>query len=59
MTQSRDKCEQPCCADESRWLGFIAALLVFMAVLIGAGLLVNGAASAIATVVGALLGIGR
>ena len=58
MTQSRDKCEQPCCEENSCWLGFILATTMFLAVMIAGGLLVNGIAYAIARAVSVLLGIG-
>lgn len=57
MTQSRDKCEQPCCEESSSWLGFILATIMFLAVMIAGGLLVNGIAYVIARAVSALLGI--
>ncbi len=58
MTQSRDKCEQPCCEANNSWLGFILAMTVFMALLMGAGYAVLTLLTMLARVIGLLFGIG-
>jgi hypothetical protein len=62
MTQSRDKCDRPCCDDKVSWTDWVSIPLVIGLVLIaavGAGMVVLSVIGAIAQVVGALLGIGR
>jgi len=62
MTQSRDKCDRPCCDDKVSWTDRVSIPLVIGLVLIaavGAGMVVLSVIGAIAQVVGALLGIGR
>jgi hypothetical protein len=62
MTQSRDKCDRPCCDDKVSWTDCVSIPLVIGLVLIaavGAGMVVLSVIGAIAQIVGALLGIGR
>ena len=58
MTQSRDKCEQPCCEESSCWLGFILATTVFMAVLMGVGFIATSLMTKLVSAIGHLVGIG-
>ena len=58
MTQSRDKCEQPCCEANNSWLGFILATTVFMAVLMGVGFIATSLMTKLVSAIGLLFGIG-